>query len=95
MKLFKCQSCGNTAYFENAACVVCRHRLGFAPDLGVMSALIEGAGACRERPPGLGPGYGAGQSVARLSNLPERRRLRLQLAGGGRGPKPLLPLLSA
>jgi len=39
MKLFKCQSCGNAIYFENAACVVCRHRLGFAPDLGVMSAL--------------------------------------------------------
>ncbi len=38
MKLFKCQACGNAVYFENAACVVCRHRLGFAPDLGVMSA---------------------------------------------------------
>ncbi len=45
MKLFKCQHCGNTVYFENAACVVCRHRLGFAPDLGVMSALTpEGEG---------------------------------------------------
>ena len=85
MKLFKCQSCANAVYFENAACVVCRHRLGFAPDLGVMSALTpEGEGV-----------QGARRSVARLSNLRKRRRLRLQLAGGGRGPKPLLPLLSA
>ena len=86
MKLFKCQACGNAVYFENAACVVCRHRLGFAPDLGVMSALelAEGQGVSALADP---------SRAYRI--LRKRRRLRLQLAGSRRGRKPLLPLLPA
>lgn len=45
MKLFKCQACGNTVYFENASCVVCGHGLGFAPDAGVISTLVPEGGA--------------------------------------------------
>ncbi len=31
MKLFRCDHCGNTLYFDNVACQNCGHRLGFDP----------------------------------------------------------------
>jgi hypothetical protein len=39
MKIFECQSCGNTLHFENSTCVGCGHRLGYIPDAFVISAL--------------------------------------------------------
>jgi hypothetical protein len=39
MKIFQCQSCGNTLHFENSTCVECGHRLGYIPDAFVMSAV--------------------------------------------------------
>jgi hypothetical protein len=39
MKLFECQSCGQLLYFENSACLSCGHRLGYLPDLHLLSAL--------------------------------------------------------
>jgi hypothetical protein len=39
MKLFGCQHCGQRLYFENTACVRCKHRLGFIPSLMELSAL--------------------------------------------------------
>src|SRR5579859_2626827 len=44
MKLFKCQHCGQTLYFENVRCENCGHRLGYLPDIGVMSAVREDGG---------------------------------------------------
>ena len=41
MKVFTCESCGNAVYFENATCVACGHRLGFAPDAGVVVTLAQ------------------------------------------------------
>lgn len=40
---FKCH-CGNALYFENSLCLACGRKLGFLPDLGVLSALepVEG-----------------------------------------------------
>lgn len=40
---FTCH-CGNTLYFENSLCLACGRKLGFLPDVGVVSALepIEG-----------------------------------------------------
>lgn len=31
MKIFECDHCGQSVYFDNDACVACGHRLGFAP----------------------------------------------------------------
>ena len=39
MKLFECQSCGQLLYFENSTCLRCGNRLGYLPDLQVLSAL--------------------------------------------------------
>jgi hypothetical protein len=39
MKLFTCQHCGQSLYFENTGCERCGHRLGYVPDLMTMSAL--------------------------------------------------------
>jgi hypothetical protein len=39
MKIFKCDACGNAVHFENTICVRCDHRLGFATDQCVLSAL--------------------------------------------------------
>jgi hypothetical protein len=39
MKLFECQSCGQLLYFENSVCLSCGHRLGYLPDLHLLSAL--------------------------------------------------------
>jgi len=41
MKLFKCQNCGQMLYFENGWCESCGHRLGYLPDIGVLSFVIE------------------------------------------------------
>ena len=41
MKLFKCQQCGQVLYFENVRCENCGYRLGYLPDIGVMSAVSE------------------------------------------------------
>ncbi|WP_176085964.1 putative zinc-binding metallopeptidase [Martelella sp. HB161492] len=42
MKLFSCDHCGQTVYFDNQNCVACGHRLGFDPEEMRMHAL-EGA----------------------------------------------------
>jgi hypothetical protein len=39
MRLFRCQACGQTVYFENTRCVRCGSRLGYLPEIGLMSAL--------------------------------------------------------
>jgi len=39
MRLFTCQACGQTLFFENARCERCGRRLGFLPGAGAMSAL--------------------------------------------------------
>jgi hypothetical protein len=39
MRLFKCQACGQTVYFENTRCVRCGSRLGYLSEIGLMSAL--------------------------------------------------------
>jgi hypothetical protein len=39
MKLFRCQHCGQILYFENQTCEKCGHRLGFIPEVTLMSAL--------------------------------------------------------
>jgi len=39
MKVFHCDACGQTVFFENFACVKCGHRLAFLPDTGDMAAL--------------------------------------------------------
>jgi hypothetical protein len=39
MKIFKCEACGNAVHFENSICVRCDHRLGFATDQCVLSAV--------------------------------------------------------
>jgi hypothetical protein len=39
MRLFQCQACNNIVYFENSACERCQHRLGYAPESGVVCAL--------------------------------------------------------
>ncbi|TPW31507.1 hypothetical protein FJU08_07045 [Martelella alba] len=39
MKLFSCDHCGQTVYFDNQNCVACGHRLGFDPQEMRMHAL--------------------------------------------------------
>ena len=41
MKLFKCQNCGQMVYFENSWCESCGRRLGYLPDIGVLSSVVE------------------------------------------------------
>lgn len=41
MKLFKCQNCGQMLYFENGWCESCGRRLGYLPDIGLLSAVVE------------------------------------------------------
>ncbi|GLQ08241.1 hypothetical protein GCM10007913_01730 [Devosia yakushimensis] len=44
MKLFVCDHCGNTVYFENAVCERCGHRLGYLPDRNALVSLAEANG---------------------------------------------------
>ncbi|GGO88978.1 hypothetical protein GCM10011348_45670 [Marinobacterium nitratireducens] len=39
MKIFTCDSCGQTLYFDNVQCTRCGHRLGFLPDRLDLAAL--------------------------------------------------------
>ena len=39
MRLFNCQNCGQMLFFENATCEKCHHRLGYLPELSMLSAL--------------------------------------------------------
>ncbi len=39
MRLFNCQSCGAMLFFENRQCGACGHRLGYLPELSVLSAV--------------------------------------------------------
>ena len=47
MKLFSCQDCGNTVFFENTRCGRCGATLGFLPDGAEMSALAPDGEAWR------------------------------------------------
>lgn len=44
MKLFVCDHCGNTVYFENAVCERCGHQLGYLPDRNSLVSLVEDGG---------------------------------------------------
>jgi hypothetical protein len=44
MKLFRCQVCDNIIYFENRTCGRCGHRLGYLPELEIMTALEPAGG---------------------------------------------------
>ena len=41
MRLFACQNCGATVFFENTRCDHCSRPLGYLPDLADLSALAE------------------------------------------------------
>ena len=44
MKLFTCDHCGNTVYFENALCERCGHQLGYLPEHNALVSLVEDGG---------------------------------------------------
>lgn len=44
MKLFVCDHCGNTVYFENASCERCGHQLGYLPHHNALVSLVEDGG---------------------------------------------------
>ena len=44
MKLFACDHCGNTLYFENAVCERCGHQLGYIPERNALVSLVEESG---------------------------------------------------
>jgi hypothetical protein len=44
MKLFTCDHCGNTVYFENAHCERCGHQLGYLPEHNALVSLVEDSG---------------------------------------------------
>lgn len=44
MKLFVCDHCGNTIYFENASCERCGHQLGYLPEHNALVSLVEDGG---------------------------------------------------
>jgi hypothetical protein len=44
MKLFTCDHCGNTIYFENALCERCGHQLGYLPQRNALVSLVEDSG---------------------------------------------------
>ena len=44
MKIFECDHCGQTVYFDNDTCVACGHRLGFAPDDIALYSIRQGEG---------------------------------------------------
>ncbi|MDB5473872.1 MAG: hypothetical protein JWP99_1175, partial [Devosia sp.] len=41
MKLFVCDHCGNTVYFENASCERCGHQLGYVPERNALVSLVQ------------------------------------------------------
>jgi hypothetical protein len=41
MKLFVCDHCGNTIYFENAVCERCGHQLGYIPHNNALVSLVS------------------------------------------------------
>jgi len=43
MKLFRCDHCGHTLYFENVVCEHCGHRLGYWHETNMLLSL-EGGG---------------------------------------------------
>ena len=47
MKLFLCQQCAQLLYFENRQCQNCRHRLGYLPAAGELSAMEQDGGVWR------------------------------------------------
>lgn len=55
MKLFSCDHCGNTVYFDNAHCEQCGHRLGYVPEANALVSLDAEDGAWRS--PFLGKLY--------------------------------------
>lgn len=44
MKLFTCDHCSNTIYFENAVCEQCGHQLGYLPQHNALVSLVEDGG---------------------------------------------------
>jgi hypothetical protein len=53
MRLFECQHCRNAVHFDNTACMVCGHVLGFVPDALRLATLEQsGDGAWRSIPDG-------------------------------------------
>lgn len=59
MKLFSCDHCGNTVYFENGACERCGHRLGYLPHGNALISLepAEGKGEGWQSPARPGETY--------------------------------------
>jgi len=47
MKIFKCQNCSNTLYFNNDTCLSCGFKVGYIPELFTMSALTPEAEGMR------------------------------------------------
>lgn len=39
MRVFHCDGCGQTVFFENSVCVACERTLAYLPELGAMAAL--------------------------------------------------------
>ena len=56
MRLFVCDHCGNTVYFENAVCERCGHQLGYLPDHNALVSLTPSNGAW-STPAFLGESY--------------------------------------
>jgi hypothetical protein len=53
MKLFTCDHCGHTLYFENVVCESCGHRLGYVPEVnGLFSLEGNGVGWIAPKYPG-------------------------------------------
>lgn len=50
MKLFSCDHCGNTVYFENGACERCGHRLGYLPEHTALLSLEPAEGDAWQSP---------------------------------------------
>lgn len=53
MKLFECLGCGQPVYFENTVCEGCGRRLGYLPQIGVLSALEPASPVAQDPPPDL------------------------------------------
>jgi len=44
MKLFNCDNCGNTVYFDNALCERCGRQLGYLPEHTALVSLVQNGG---------------------------------------------------